>query len=266
MKSYIIHLVRHGMTANNLEGRYAGNSDVPLCDEGIARLRELKEKYDYTSPELIFSSPLSRCIETVRELYGDDREITVVDGLHEISFGDFEGKTAEELLGTPGYEDWLQGKCPPPNGESNEDFARRICTAFVQTVREILKTGKTTAAICAHGGVIMTLLSVYGISDEEGGGLRWMANNGCGFTIRVTPSLWMRTGMVEVLSEYPRGSADEPDLSINPVKNSAQRFDGGDSAENGGSDSDFSDEDGEEYYAAGEGGYAVFEIEDEQGK
>ena len=45
-----------------------------------------------------------------------------------------------------------------------------------------------------------------------------MANNGRGFTIRVTPSIWMRTGMVEVIGEYPPGSYDEPDLSRNPVK------------------------------------------------
>ena len=88
-----------------------------------------------------------------------------------------------------------------------------------------MKTGLTESVIVAHGGVIMTLLSVYGISDStDDTGLRWMANNGRGFTIRVTPSIWMRTGMVEILSEYPKGSADEPDLSINPVKKGAFSF------------------------------------------
>lgn len=225
MKSYIIHLLRHGMTDSNVKGIYTGTTDIPLCEEGEKQLAELRDKYDYGKPDLIFTSPLMRCKQTAHIIYGENARLNVVDGLHELSMGDFEGKTAEQVLDMPGYTDWVQGKCPPPNGESNKDFATRVCTAFVQTVREIMKTGLTESVIVAHGGVIMTLLSVYGISDSpDDTGLRWMANNGRGFTIRVTPSIWMRTGMVEILSEYPKGSADEPDLSINPVKKGAFSF------------------------------------------
>ena len=116
----------------------------------------------------------------------------------------------------PEYTDWVQNGIAPPNGESNKEFATRVCTAFVDTVKEILKSGKTESVICAHGGVIMTILAVYGLPEREM--TAYMANNGRGFTIRVTPSVWMRSGMVEVVSEFPYGSADEPDNSINPVK------------------------------------------------
>lgn len=207
MKSYIIHLIRHGMTTANIEGRYAGNSEVPLCDEGIKELNALRDKYDYKCPELIFSSPLCRCVDTAKILFGEEREITIVPGLHEMDFGDFEGKTAEQLIGDPDYTAWARHGARARNGESNSEFATRVCTAFVQTIRDILKTGKTNAAIVTHGGVIMMLLSVYGIPERES--IDWLCPNGRGFTIRVTPSLWMRTGKVEVLSEYPFGSADE---------------------------------------------------------
>ena len=86
------------------------------------------------------------------------------------------------------------------------------------TVKEILKSGKTEAVICAHGGVIMTILAVYGLPQRKM--TEYMANNGRGFTIRVTPSVWMRSGMVEVISDFPAGSSAEPDNSVNPVKNS----------------------------------------------
>lgn len=225
LKSYIIHFLRHGMTDSNVKGIYTGTTDIPLCEEGKKQLAELLDKYDYGKPDLIFTSPLIRCKQTAHIIFGEDARLNVVDGLHELSMGDFEGKTAEQVIDMPGYTDWVQGKCPPPNGESNKDFATRICTAFVQTVREIMKTGLTESVIVAHGGVIMTLLSVYGISDSpDETGLRWMANNGRGFTIRITPSIWMRTGMFEILSEYPLGSSDEPDLSINPVKKGAFSF------------------------------------------
>ncbi|MGN0172931.1 MAG: histidine phosphatase family protein [Acutalibacteraceae bacterium] len=221
MKTYTIHLVRHGMTEGNKVGRYVGSTDVPLFTDGIKEIKNLKEKYNYGKPQLFFSSPMKRCIETLDLLYGEKGiEILAIDGLKECNLGDFEGKTAEELIDSPEYMDWVQHGSAPPNGENNKDFATRVCTAFVAVVREILKSGKTESVICAHGGVIMTILAVYGLPQRKM--TDYMANNGRGFTIRVTPSVWMRSGMVEVVSEFPLGSAGEPDNSINPVKNSDQ--------------------------------------------
>ena len=43
MKTFKLHLIRHGMTAGNLQGLYIGSgTDLPLCDEGRAQLAELK--------------------------------------------------------------------------------------------------------------------------------------------------------------------------------------------------------------------------------
>lgn len=221
MKTYTIHLIRHGMTEGNKVGRYVGSTDAPLFTEGINEIKALKEKYDYKKPKLFFSSPMKRCIETLDLIYGEKGlEILAVDGLKECNLGDFEGKTAEELIDLPEYMDWVQHGAAPPNGESNKDFATRVCSAFVAVVKEILTRGITESVICAHGGVIMTILAVYGLPQRKM--TDYMANNGRGFTIRVTPSVWMRTGMVEVVSEFPLGSANEPDNSINPVKNSDQ--------------------------------------------
>ena len=217
MKTYTIHLIRHGMTEGNRVGRYVGSVDAPLCSEGIDEIKSLKEKYNYKKPQLFFSSPMKRCIETLDLIYGDDDiDVFTVDDFRESNLGDFEGKTIDELVKMPEYTDWVQNGVAPPNGESNKEFATRVCTAFIDTVKEILKSGKTEAVICAHGGVIMTILAVYGLPEREM--TAYMANNGRGFTIRVTPSVWMRSGMVEVVSEFPFGSADEPDNSINPVK------------------------------------------------
>ena len=47
MKTFKLHLIRHGMTAGNLQGLYIGSgTDLPLCDEGRAQLAELKENMD----------------------------------------------------------------------------------------------------------------------------------------------------------------------------------------------------------------------------
>ena len=48
MKYYKLHLIRHGLTAGNLQGLYIGSgSDLPLCDEGRAQLKTLKKDFDY---------------------------------------------------------------------------------------------------------------------------------------------------------------------------------------------------------------------------
>ncbi|MBQ5590583.1 MAG: histidine phosphatase family protein [Clostridia bacterium] len=217
MKTYTIHLIRHGMTEGNKVGRYVGSTDASLFEDGIQEIKGLKEKYDYRKPMLYFSSPMKRCIETLDLIYGeDDIDVFTVDGLRECNLGDFEGKKADELINREDYIKWVQNGEAPPNGESNKEFATRVCAAFVDTVREILKSGKTESVICAHGGVIMTILAVYGLPEKPM--TEYMANNGRGFTIRVTPSVWMRTGMVEVISDFPVGSSVEPDNSVNPVK------------------------------------------------
>ena len=48
MKTFKLHLIRHGMTAGNLQGLYIGSgTDLPLCDEGRAQLADLKERFVY---------------------------------------------------------------------------------------------------------------------------------------------------------------------------------------------------------------------------
>ena len=54
------YLIRHGRTAGNLERRYIGSTDEPLCPEGRREVSGLR------APEAdrVFASPLKRCLET----------------------------------------------------------------------------------------------------------------------------------------------------------------------------------------------------------
>lgn len=61
MKGYRIAFIRHGMTQANLDGRYIGTTDLPLCREGADQLYEKIEKYDYPSVQKVYTSPLKRC-------------------------------------------------------------------------------------------------------------------------------------------------------------------------------------------------------------
>ena len=57
MRNFRIHLIRHGMTQGNLEGRYIGRTDLPLCQQGEEQLRQLAEQYEYPTVQKLYSSP-----------------------------------------------------------------------------------------------------------------------------------------------------------------------------------------------------------------
>ena len=70
MKTFKLHLIRHGITAGNLQGLYIGSgTDIPLCDEGRAQLADLKERFEYPQVDTVFSSPLMRAVETANLLF-----------------------------------------------------------------------------------------------------------------------------------------------------------------------------------------------------
>lgn len=77
-----------------------------------------------------------------------------------------------------------------------------------------MKANVTSAAIVTHGGVIMTVLSAFGIPELPMP--EWRTPSACGYTVRITPSIWMRGQKVEVIAEipsFPREEEDVPDLS-----------------------------------------------------
>lgn len=202
MKSYQIHLIRHGAIAENLKGAYIGQSNPPLSLQGIEKLKEVMQEYEYPQNVILFTSPLKRCVQTCEILY-PNLTAARVDGFMECNFGDWEGKTAAELKDDPRFVSWLSSsdKTPPPNGESGADFTRRICKTFERFVNGLIKNGITDAAVISHGGVIMTLLAVYGLPQAKP--FDWKMDNGFGFSLRITPSLWMRDKVVEVYSFTP---------------------------------------------------------------
>lgn len=168
-----IYLIRHGQTRGNLERRYTGVTDQPLCPQGRAALA------DWRGPEAeaVYVSPLLRCRETAAILYPGTAQ-TAVPGLRETDFGAFEGHTYEELKDSPAYQAWLDsaGQAAPPGGESREQVRRRVLAAF-RTVTAGHAPGERLALV-VHGGTIMTLLEAL----EPGGQFyRWQAPNGGGF-------------------------------------------------------------------------------------
>lgn len=215
MKSYVIHLIRHGMTAGNEEGRYIGSTDLPLSEAGEQRLKALAAKYQYPQAGAYFCSPLKRCTETMRLLYPEAKPI-LIDGFRECNFGAWEGKTAKEIAaGDPAFASWISGQgkeVTPPGGESGGVFMQRTCAAFEKIVQGLMTSGITSAVVVAHGGTLMSILSAYGLPRAKF--YDWMTDSGCGYSMRITPSLWMRSMVGEVYAKIPEGEAKDPNDGI----------------------------------------------------
>lgn len=150
--------IRHGATAGNLERRYIGCTDEPLCDLGIGQITKQIGKF---SAHQVFVSPMLRTRQTAQLLF-PRAKMQVVEDFRETNFGIFEGKTYAELSDCPEYNQWVETGCTGaiPEGESIAQFKQRCCKAFETVISQVAQD--STAALVVHGGVIMAILEAYG--------------------------------------------------------------------------------------------------------
>ena len=207
MKNFYIHFIRHGMTQSNIDGRYVGSTDVPVCKEGIAEINGLLEKHTYPAVQHVYSSDMSRALFTAEMIY-PGIPVTSVPDVREYHFGKFENKTAAELLGDPDYEEWLETKLAgvPVGGESHEVFFERLCRGLDFIIKDMSQKGYTSAAIISHGVVMMRWLERFALPRLPF--FRWSAGNGKGYTAMTNASMWMRDQMMEVVGVVPEGVED----------------------------------------------------------
>lgn len=153
-----VWLVRHGRTEWNDTGRYQGQTDLPLSNEGAAEL----VRADF-SPKTVYVTPLKRTQETARILFPDARQI-VIDDLREMDFGVFEGRTYIEMENDDDYRAWVEDNCRGrcPGGESREEFAARICAAF----EKLMDESEDDVVIVAHGGTQMSVMERFAVPHE----------------------------------------------------------------------------------------------------
>lgn len=157
-----ILLIRHGLTAGNLEKRYIGRTDEPLCPEGVSELRKCR----FPRCAVLVSSPMRRCVQTAEILF-PAQEIYICEALRECDFGGFEGRNYAGLNGDPAYQAWIDsgGNLPFPGGESPVGFRERCCDGFRQMTQTY--SGTESIALTVHGGTIMSILSQFALPHRD---------------------------------------------------------------------------------------------------
>ena len=151
MTTYI-DIIRHGEPVGGR--RYRGYSvDDPLTEKGWAQMRAAVPE----APQWqhIVSSPLKRCLEFSQELANDLQiSFNIEDNMKEIGFGDWEGKTPEDILAEDSealnhfYKDPVHHR--PKGAEPLDSFSQRVWGAYQGILEQ--HQGKHVLVV-AHAGV-----------------------------------------------------------------------------------------------------------------
>ena len=207
MKGYHISIFRHGLTDANENGVYIGKTDLPLSDAGREALQDKFEQLEYPKVQRVYSSPLERAVQTA-EIIFPDREIVIVDDLREMDFGVFEGLPAEELVHLDSFKKWLKGGLdnPPPNGETLRSMMLRCYSALNLMILDMMKEGFTHAGAVTHSGILMNMLSCFGLPKKKP--MEFACEPGEGYEILVTAMMWQNGNTFEILGKVPANESD----------------------------------------------------------
>lgn len=149
MPDHEIVLVRHGATEWSANGRHTGRTDLPLTADGRAEAEQLRGRLGGWQFALVLVSPFQRARETA-ELCGLGDRAAVDDDLHELDYGDYEGRTTADIRKErPGWTVW-NGACP--NGETLEGAGGRADRVIARTA-----AADGPVALFSHGHFLRIL-------------------------------------------------------------------------------------------------------------
>ncbi len=154
-------LVRHGETEWSKAGQHTGRTDIPLNDRGREEALRLREQLAGSAFARVFSSPLSRALETAR-LAGYSDRVETVEDLLEWDYGDYEGRTTADIRSTRRrWSLWMDGT---PGGESAADVGARV-DGFLKELRDL----DDEVLLFAHGHVLRVLTARWlGLTPADG--------------------------------------------------------------------------------------------------
>ncbi|MBD2665688.1 phosphoglycerate mutase [Richelia sinica FACHB-800] len=157
-------LVRHGETEWNRQGRFQGQIDVPLNDNGRSQAAKAGEFLKDVAIDFAVSSTMARPKETAEIILKPhpDVKLEVDAGLREISHGLWEGKFESEIdQEFPGeLQRWrtVPGEVQMPEGENLQDVWERSVAAWQSIIETALANQFHTGLIVAHDATNKTLL------------------------------------------------------------------------------------------------------------
>ena len=160
-------LVRHALTVDNQKSRLSGHIDSSISEEGKEQIDKITNYLKDFDVDKIYTTTSSRTKDTVKKL-SELKSIEIIEkeSLKEISFGDFERLTFDEIKDKypKEFQDMIEKgyEYKYPNGESLIDSYNRVC---IELDNIISNNDDRTILICSHGGTIRNIIT-YLISNS----------------------------------------------------------------------------------------------------
>lgn len=161
-----IYFVRHGETIYSQSGGYCGSIDPDLTPEGHEMAKDFAAAYKSIPWQAIYCSPMRRTRATARPLCDAlGMEPQFRDGLKEIHYGAWEGKSPEEVMRdyAQDYVRWLTEPAwnPPTGGETAVQLASRASLVITE-IQQNYSDG--SVLVVSHKATIRVVLcSLLGI-------------------------------------------------------------------------------------------------------
>jgi broad specificity phosphatase PhoE len=158
----IFYIARHGETDWNRQGRWQGQTDIPLNDAGREQARSLGQRLGALGITHVHSSDLSRARETGEIVAGElgTRFSGAHPGLRERNFGILEGVSREEMVvrfPALWHAYHTEGRMMPEGAEPHAQVIERMHNTSLALVADLGTT--ETAVLISHGGAIRVWLS-----------------------------------------------------------------------------------------------------------
>jgi alpha-ribazole phosphatase len=161
-------LIRHAEVEASLLGRIYGSLDPALSPAGRAHAEALSAWLRPVRLDALHSSPSRRAQETAAPLARERHlQVALHPGLRDIDFGEWEGRSFEELERDEPelYRSWMTQPTQLrfPGGEDFREVKARVLAALGE-----IRSNASAAALVAHGGVNRIILAdALGLADEN---------------------------------------------------------------------------------------------------
>jgi len=191
-------LLRHIKSQWNEENRFTGWMDVPLAEDEIYKIKELRDKIFQIKIDKIYTSSLFRNLDTTARLFEKDKKypifihldsgkmkkwghfidiskndvcVFVSERLNERYYGRLQGmnkEIAKKIYGKEKVHLWRRSwEVAPPDGESLKDVYKRTIFFYKKYIEKDLKTGKNILIVASHNSLRAIAKYLEKISNKD---------------------------------------------------------------------------------------------------
>jgi broad specificity phosphatase PhoE len=154
-------LIRHGACAGLGQTLWGRTDGVCLNEKGKLQAQQLAERFRALTLNAIYSSPLERAVETAEAIGRSVKlEVQRNPAFHEINFGEWTGKSFDELSGDEHWRRFNNHRSATkvPGGESFLEVQTRVARELDKLSRH---HGKAQVAIVSHADVIKAAVGYF---------------------------------------------------------------------------------------------------------